>query len=99
MKTIILTFIGILIGIHIGKVSQSKNQVDLPKDYKLINENSKLTGYFTKDSILVIRFYETPDDVYQFEWEGIGKDIPETGENIQISGKDGNIIYLSAIDE
>ena len=34
-----------------------------------------------------------------FVWEGLEKDIPENGDYIQITGTDGNTVYLNAIDE
>jgi hypothetical protein len=75
-------------------------KVDLPEEWMLIDPSSKLTGYITKDSVLVIRFYETPDDVVEFQWDGDEKDIPfEKGSRIEVAGSDRNIIYLVPIDE
>jgi hypothetical protein len=88
---------------YINKIVKDIKQpkVDLPKEYKLINEHSLLTGHFDNDSkTLYIRFVETPDDVVEFQWDADEKDIPfEKGSHIEVIGFDRNIIYLAPIDK
>jgi len=85
---------------RLTEVKEDQPKVDLPEEWRLIDENSLLTGYITKDNTLIIRFYQTPDDVVEFQWDGDEKDIPfETGSHINVAGVDGNIIYLTPIDE
>lgn len=92
-------FIGLAIGLLINIDNQPK--IDLPEEYKEIDDTSLLTGSFSKDSTtLYLRFYNTPDDVVEFQWDGDERDIPfEKGSRIEVAGSDGNIVYLVPIDE
>ena len=48
----------------------------------------------------VIVYCPECDDVVEFQWDADEKDIPFTpGTHINISGVDGNIIYLTPIDK
>lgn len=105
LKAIIVILALLLIGslFYMYKIVKvvKEPKIDLPEEWMLIDEHSLLTGSFSEDSTtLYIRFYNTPDDVVEFQWDADEKDIPfKTGSHINVSGSNGNIIYLSPIDE
>ena len=70
-------------------------KIDLPEEYKMIDESTAIQGYFDKDSVLHIEF----DNSIQFKWEGLEKDIPEDGiQQLQLSTNE-NTVYLNPVDE
>ncbi len=70
-------------------------KMDLPEEYKLINTDTPIIGYYDKDSILHIEF----DNKIKFEWEGLEKDIPNDGiRELQLT-TEGNTIYLDPVDK
>ena len=69
--------------------------IDLPKEYKMIDKSTAIQGYFDKDSVLHIEF----DNSIQFKWEGLTRDIPEDGiRELQLTTNE-NTVYLNPVDE
>jgi hypothetical protein len=97
LKFIIVLFIGFIIGSLSMKfdIENTQQKVDLPEEYLYITSSDNLKGYYDINNVLHIEF----DNSLKFEWEGLEKDIPNSKEYIQITGKKNNTIYLNPIDE
>jgi hypothetical protein len=95
MRTAIpyLTFLfGIFIGVYIAYINTPK--INLPEEYKSIDIETPILGYFDKDSVLHIEF----DNSIQFRFAGEDKDIPLDSDFLEVLGTNENTVYLKKID-
>ena len=95
MKTfylILLFLAGFIVGslLTSHNINENKPKINLPEEYKLIDDQTPIKGYFDKDLVLHIEF----DNSIQFKFAGEEKDIPLDEGYLEILGTNENTVYL-----